>query len=66
MTTAAVESSEKLITRPEAGRRLGGTAMVVQRLIDAGELTPAYRIGGRVMVPESAVAAYRERCRITP
>ncbi|GAA4408935.1 helix-turn-helix domain-containing protein [Tsukamurella soli] len=55
-----------LITRPAAARRLGATAGVVQRLIAAGHLAPAYRIGGRVMVSAEAVEAYLDAARITP
>lgn len=65
-TTATAATQPRLITRPAAARRMGGTAIVVQRLIDSGELAPAYRIGGRVMVPEAAVDAYIEQALIAP
>lgn len=56
---------DPLRTRPAVGRQLGGaSAERVQRLIDAGDLFPAYRIGGRVVIPQSAVDSYMERCRI--
>lgn len=58
-------SSDRFITRPVAADRFGGTWKVVQRLIDLGEL-PGYRIGKRVLVRESDVDEYIERCRIEP
>ena len=53
-------------TRPAVGRQIGATANAVQRLIEAGLLYPAYRIGGRVLVRQSAVDAFIERSRIEP
>lgn len=57
--------NDPLLTRPVVGRQLGGaSAERVQRLIDSGDLFPAYRIGGRVVIPQSAVDSYMERSRI--
>ncbi|ANO17377.1 Uncharacterised protein [Mycobacteroides abscessus subsp. abscessus] len=64
--TETLEIADPLRTRPTVGRQLGNTAGAVQRLIDAGLLYPAYRIGGRVMIPQSAVDDYLERVRIDP
>lgn len=64
--TENADTADQLRTRPAVGRQLGNTANAVQRLIDAGLLYPAYRIGGRVMIPQSAVDAYLERSRIDP
>lgn len=64
--TENTDTTAQLRTRPAVGRQLGNTANAVQRLIDAGLLYPAYRIGGRVMIPQSAVDAYLERSRIDP
>lgn len=64
--TETADTTDQLRTRPAVGRQLGNTANAVQRLIDAGLLYPAYRIGGRVMIPQSAVDAYLERSRIDP
>ena len=61
----ASNRDDPLRTRPEVGRQLGGaSAERVQRLIEAGKLYPAYRIGGRVVIPQSAVDDYLDRCRI--
>lgn len=58
--------NDPLLTRPTVGRQLGGaSAERVQRLIDSGDLFPAYRIGGRVVIPQSAVDGYLERSRIS-
>lgn len=64
-TDGANYIDDPLRTRPNVGRQLGGaSAERVQRLIDAGDLYPAYRIGGRVVIPQSAVDSYMERSRI--
>lgn len=65
IATALADVPDRLITRPAAGALIGGTAGVVQRLIDSGAIS-GYRIGGRVMVRESHIREYVERCRIVP
>ncbi|WP_079641629.1 helix-turn-helix domain-containing protein [Mycobacteroides abscessus] len=56
---------DQLLSRPVAARKLGCTVPTVQRMIDRGEI-PGFRIGGRVMLWESHIREYVERCRITP
>lgn len=65
-TDSIINLSDPLRTRPGVGRQLGCTPGAVQALIDRGLLYPAYKIGGRVMIPESAVRTYLERSRIDP
>ena len=55
-----------LVTRPNVGKRFGISVGAVQRLINAGKLAPAYRIGNRVLVPESAIEAYLATALIEP
>lgn len=63
---AAAAESDPWLTRPAVGALLGASVRLAERLIDDGEISPAYRIGGRVMVRRSAVDAYLERVRIAP
>lgn len=53
------------MSTPAVADYLGVNPRTVYRLIDEGEL-PAYKIGRVIRLQESDVAAFVERCRITP
>lgn len=58
-------ATDRLLTRPAAARILGRDPKTVTAMIDRGELL-GYRIGGGVMVWESAVLAMIDAARIAP
>ena len=58
-------SFEKLVTLSpkEVGLRIGLCSKTVLKLINAGEITPVYRMNKRVIrVPQFAVDAYLSAC----
>ncbi|CPS12959.1 DNA binding domain, excisionase family [Mycobacteroides abscessus subsp. abscessus] len=63
MTSTTLE--DQLLSRPVAARKLGCTVPTLQRMIDRGDIA-GFRVGGRVMLWESHIREYVERCRITP
>jgi hypothetical protein len=65
MTETSSTSTDRLISRPAAGRLMGRGPDAVQAMIDRGELN-GYRIGGGVMLWEGEVLGYIEQARITP
>jgi excisionase family DNA binding protein len=51
-----------LLTSSQAGELLGVTGQTIKNWVRAGHLT-GYRVGGRIMVPKEAVAAYVQHTR---
>lgn len=51
-----------LLTSTQAGNLLGVSGQTVKNWVRQGRIA-AYRVGGRIMVPKEAVAAYVRRAR---
>jgi excisionase family DNA binding protein len=58
-------NADRLLTPPEAARRLGLGADTVRLLMDCGELE-AWRVNGRRRTSLTAIANYLSRNRVTP
>jgi excisionase family DNA binding protein len=55
----------QLLTVEQVAELCGLSRRSVYRAVDAGELV-AYRPRGRVRIPEAALEAWLEACRVTP
>jgi len=51
-----------LLTTSETGELLGVTGQTIKNWVRAGRLA-GYRVGGRIMIPKEAVAAYLTQAR---